>query len=134
LEVRIYPPGYTLNHRGRRAEMFGRQKTAQVKPPEAVEMQRRGAVLLDVREDDEWDAGHVPGAVHLPLGRVAEVVHRFRGEEVLTLCRSGARSGLAAKALAAGGVNVHNVQGGMRSWLQAGLPVVRDDGSPGTVA
>ena len=50
------------------------------------------------------------------------------------MCRSGARSAEAAKVLAAAGIEVRNVVGGMSSWVAAGLPVVRDDGSPGAVA
>ena len=86
--------------------MFGRRKTNEVRSAEAAELQGRGAVLLDVREDDEWTAGHAPDA----------------------------RSGRAAKTLAAAGVDMHNVAGGMSAWASAGLPVVRDDGSPGRVS
>ena len=114
--------------------MFGRNKTNVVRPAQVAELQGRGAVLVDVREDDEWTAGHAPDAVHVPLGRVGESASRFAGQEVLTVCRSGARSGRAAKTLAAAGVDVHNVAGGMSAWASAGLPVVRDDGSPGRVS
>jgi rhodanese-related sulfurtransferase len=113
--------------------MFGRRKVDEVVPAQAAELRRRGAVLVDVREDDEWAAGHAPDAVHLPLGRVGEAAARFAGQKVLTVCRSGARSGRAAVTLAAAGVDVHNVAGGMSAWASAGLPVVRDDGSPGRV-
>ena len=113
--------------------MFGRNKTNEVRPVEVAELQGRGAVLVDVREDEEWTAGHAPDAVHLPLGRVREAASRFAGQQVLTVCRSGARSGRAAKTLAAAGVSVHNVAGGMSAWASAGLRVVRDDGSPGRV-
>ena len=114
--------------------MFGRNKTTEVRPVDVAELQGRGAVLLDVREDDEWTAGHAPDAVHVPLGRVSEAANRFAGQEVLTVCRSGARSGRAAKTLAAAGVGVRNVAGGMSAWASAGLPVVRDDGSRGRVS
>ena len=113
--------------------MFGRQKTDEVGPAQVAGFQGRGALLLDVREDDEWTAGHAPDAVHVRLAQVGEAVARFAGQEVLTVCRSGARSGRAAKSLAAAGVDVHNVAGGMSAWVSAGLPVVRDDGSPGRV-
>ena len=113
--------------------MFRRTSTNEVRPVEVTGLQGRGAVLVDVREDDEWAAGHAPDAVHVPLGRVGDAASRFAGQEVLTVCRSGARSGRAAKALAAAGVDVHNVAGGMSAWVSAGLPVVRDDGSPGRV-
>jgi rhodanese-related sulfurtransferase len=114
--------------------MFGRLKTDEVSSPQAVGLQGRGVVLLDVREDDEWSAGHAPDAVHVPLARVSEAAQRFAGQQVLTVCRSGARSGRAARTLAAAGVDVRNVAGGMSAWIAAGLPVVRDDGSPGRVA
>lgn len=114
--------------------MFGSQKTDEVDPPQTVELQRSGAILLDVREDDEWAAGHAPGAVQVPLGRLSETTNRFRGQDVLTVCRSGARSGRAAKVLAEVGVDVRNVAGGMSSWSAAGLPVVRGDGAPGGFA
>jgi len=113
--------------------MVGRPKTNEVRPTEVAELQRRGAVLVDVREDDEWTAGHAPDAVHLPLGQIGDTATRFAGQQVLTVCRSGARSGQAAQTLAAAGVDVHNVAGGMSAWAAAGLPVVRDDGSPGRV-
>ena len=114
--------------------MFGRQNTREVHPRQAVELQRSGVILIDVREDDEWAAGHAPDAVHVPLARVREATNRFREHAVLTVCRSGARSGVAAKVLAAAGVDVRNVAGGMSSWSAAGLLVVRGDGSPGRIA
>ena len=114
--------------------MFGRQKTDEVGSAEVAQLQGRGAVRLDVREDGEWTAGHAPDAVHVRLAQVGETAARFADQEVLTVCRSGARSGRAAKTLAAAGVDVHNVAGGMSAWASAGLPVVRGDGSPGRVS
>jgi rhodanese-related sulfurtransferase len=114
--------------------MLRRHKTQSIDPLQALELQRRGAVILDVREDDEWTAGHAPDAEHVPLARVSEAADRFVDRDLLTVCRSGIRSGRAAKVLAAAGVNVRNVAGGMSSWAAAGLPVVRSDGSPGRVA
>ncbi len=91
------------------------------------------ALLLDVREDDEWAAGRAPGAEHVPLGSLqpAEVP---TGRPVLALCRSGNRSGKATQVLAAAGVDVRNVTGGMKAWAAAGLPVVTAGNRPGTVA
>jgi len=103
-------------------------------PGRAAELLERGeAVLLDVREPQEWAAGHAPQAEHLPLGLLTpEAVPQDR--PVIAVCRSGNRSGKAADALAAAGVRVHNLAGGMKAWTQTGLPVVTDDGKPGTVA
>lgn len=114
--------------------MFGRSKSAEVEVKEAADLQAKGAVLLDVRENDEWFAGHAPCAVHLPLSRVSGAASTFGGKQVLTVCRSGGRSARAAKWLADAGIDVRNVSGGMSSWQDAGLPVSRDDGSPGTIA
>lgn len=90
-------------------------------------------LLLDVREDDEWRAGHAQSAVHLPLSRLdAAAVPTDR--PVIAVCRSGNRSGKAAALLAAAGVDVANMAGGMTTWAAAGLPVVDADGRPGEIA
>lgn len=105
-----------------------------VGPQQAVELlDREEAVLLDVREPDEWTAGHAPQAEHLPLARVTPAAVP-QGVTIVAVCRSGNRSGKAADALAAAGVPVHNLAGGMKAWAQEGLPVVTDSGAPGTVA
>ena len=109
-------------------------KVEDVSPQDAVGLHEQGAVLLDVRESDEWAAGHAPDAVHVPLARVGDTAARFADQEVLTVCRSGGRSATAAETLAQAGIKVRNVAGGMTSWAEAGFPVVRDDGAPGAVA
>ncbi len=114
--------------------MFEATKIEDVAPQEVDALCEQGALLLDVREDDEWAAGHAPGAVHMPLAGVTDATAQFAGRQVLAVCRSGGRSGKAAATLAEAGVEVRNVAGGMSSWAEAGLPVVRDDGSPGSVA
>jgi len=106
----------------------------EVDATEADRLQRQGAVLVDVREDDEWAAGRAPGALHIPLAQVGGAGADFAGRDVLVICRSGGRSTQAAQILTASGVTVRNVVGGMTSWASAGLPVVRDDGSPGAIA
>ncbi len=89
-------------------------------------------VLLDVREPEEWAAGHAPGALHVPLGELDP--DRIGGGEVVAVCRSGNRSGRATEALAQAGVSVRNMTGGMQAWAEAGLPMVAPDGGAGTVA
>jgi rhodanese-related sulfurtransferase len=91
-----------------------------------------GAVLLDVREDDEWDAGHAPDAVHVKLGEVVSAGFRADGP-VVVVCRSGNRSRTAAAALIGGGLTAYNLAGGMSAWLAGGRTVVRDDGTAGSV-
>jgi rhodanese-related sulfurtransferase len=100
---------------------------------QAARLAEDGAVLLlDVREDDEWDSGHAPQALHTALG--ALVPADIPGDRpVITVCRSGKRSGEAAKRLAGAGLDVRNLSGGMRSWTEAGLPVVANDGTPGQI-
>lgn len=106
----------------------------EVSPGEAVTLQAKGSVLVDVRESHEWTEGHAPGAVHVPLGEIEASAQRFEERQVLAVCRSGHRSATATTALAAAGIAVRNVAGGMSAWSEANLPVVRDDGSPGVVA
>ncbi len=114
--------------------MFRRQNNDEVTPKAAAGLQDQGAILVDVREDDEWAAGHAPGAIHVPLADVSDAASRFDGRQVLAVCRSGARSAKATEVLAACGTDVRNVAGGMTAWAEADLPVVRGDGTAGTVA
>src|SRR6185437_6030214 len=83
------------------------------------------AYLLDVREQEEWLAGHAPDAVHLPLGalpaRLAEVP---TDREVVVVCRVGSRSALATAFLGARGLRAVNLDGGMWAWAAAGRPMV----------
>ncbi len=94
-----------------------------------------GAYLLDVREDDEWAAGHAPNAVHVRLG---ELGVRFgelpRDREIYVICRTGHRSAYAAQALAGGGLNTINVADGMTGWAVAGRPMISEDGTEPYVA
>ncbi len=90
-------------------------------------------LLLDVREDDEWRAGHALHAVHMSLSALdASAIAPDR--PVVTVCRSGNGSAQAASVLTAAGVDVVNMTGGMKAWAQAGLPVLTADGRPGAIA
>jgi rhodanese-related sulfurtransferase len=81
------------------------------------------AVLIDVRETDEYQAGHVPGALLVPLGTVPVQVEVFTGEPTYVICRSGARSMRACEFLAEEGRPVVNVAGGTLAWIEAGFEV-----------
>lgn len=84
-----------------------------------------GTVLLDVREQDEWDAGHAPDAVHIPLGELPDRVGELPDHErLLVVCHSGGRSARATAWLGQGGYDAVNLDGGMVDWARAGLPVV----------
>jgi rhodanese-related sulfurtransferase len=101
----------------------------------AAAMAADGAVLLDVREPHEWQAGHAPKARSIPLGQLARRVGELPdGRSVVTVCRSGARSARAAALLARDGRPVSNLGGGMNAWARAGLPVVARGGDPGRIA
>lgn len=100
---------------------------------EVAEALEQGSVLLDVRDDIEWVAGHAPDAIHIPLQHLDRAASRLEGKDVLTICRSGRRSSQAAAALKRAGLSARNVSGGMKSWASAGLPVVREGGKEGTV-
>lgn len=83
-----------------------------------------GAYVLDVRNPDEYVDGHVPGAVLLPLPELGERWEEVPEGEVLVICRSGARSATAVKALNGAGRTTVNVAGGTMAWIDAGHPVV----------
>ena len=94
-----------------------------------------GAFLLDVREDDEWEAGHAPDAVHVRLGELgARAGELPRDRDVYIICRSGVRSAYAAQALGGAGLNAVNVADGMTGWAVAGLPMISQDGAEPYVA
>ncbi len=106
-----------------------------VSAAQAAALAADGAVLLDVREPHEWQAGHAPRARHIPLGQVPRRAAELpRGRAVVTVCRSGSRSARAAAMLARDGREVSNLSGGMHAWARAGLPVVARGGGPGRVA
>jgi rhodanese-related sulfurtransferase len=84
-----------------------------------------GALLLDVREQDEWDAGHAPGSLHIPLSELQERFTELpEADATLVICRSGQRSDVVAHALARiGRPGCANVAGGLQAWVAAGLPL-----------
>ena len=94
-----------------------------------------GAHLLDVREPDEWAAGHAPGAQHLAMhelpARAAEIP---TDRAVVVVCRVGIRSAQVVRYLLnSGWDNVYNLDGGMADWAAAGRPLVSETGSPAFV-
>lgn len=87
-----------------------------------------GAVALDVREDDEWEAGRIAGSVHIPLGALATRRAEIPQAPLVVVCRSGARSAYAAAALLRAGYPVENLVGGLEAWQATGLPLEPADG------
>ena len=93
-----------------------------------------GAVLLDVREQVEWRAGHAPQARHLVLTQLQDhLVDLPTDRPIVTVCRSGRRSAMAARLLTRHGYTATNLTGGMNAWAAAGLPVVTNGAKPGQV-
>jgi rhodanese-related sulfurtransferase len=94
-------------------------------PLDAHRLVSDGAVLLDVREDDEWRAGHAPDATHLPMSRIgAEVATLPNDRLIVCICHLGGRSAAVAEALVNAGFSAANLAGGMEAWVAHGLPVV----------
>jgi rhodanese-related sulfurtransferase len=92
------------------------------------------ARVLDVREDYEWEAGHIDGAVHIPLDQLpARLGELDPDEDLHVVCRAGGRSQRAAEWLEGHGYTAINVSGGMGAWLEAGRPMVSETGSEPSV-
>jgi rhodanese-related sulfurtransferase len=103
-------------------------------PEVTVDQVPPDAVLLDVREDDEWAAGHAPGAVHVPMTQLAARLDDLPdGSPVYVICRSGGRSRRATAYLNQQGWDTVNVAGGMGGWARAGRPMEADGDAPPAV-
>lgn len=96
------------------------------------------AQFLDIREQDEWDRGHAPGAIHIPMSELPARVDELapfldRDEQLVVTCRSGGRVERTLPWLAQQGYDVANLDGGMRAWHAAGKPMDTSDGSAAEV-
>ncbi len=109
--------------------------TSQAMPEVPVSAVPDDGWLLDVREPDEWEAGHAPGAVHIPLGELGQRSSEVPSDQtVYIVCRSGHRSGRATQALNSAGWQAVNVAGGMQQWAAEGRAMVTDNGQLPRVA
>jgi len=91
---------------------------------EAAQLLEHGAVLLDVREEDEWRAVRAPDALHIPMSRLSTSTDRLpSGHLLVCICHVGGRSAVVTEALVGAGYDAVNVAGGMEAWQAAGLPV-----------
>ncbi|HER33884.1 MAG: rhodanese-like domain-containing protein [Halothiobacillaceae bacterium] len=113
------------NELSRRMQKFKTLDPAEV----ARKAGRDGVALIDVREDNEWKAGHIKGARHIPLGKLESKLGDIRGDnpdEVVLYCRSGNRSATAANLLVKGGFeNVSHLGGGIIAWEGENYPVAK---------
>jgi rhodanese-related sulfurtransferase len=100
-----------------------------VGPSDAVRLLNQGAVVIDVRSQAEFDAGHIIDARHLPqddLAKAGETLKRYRDKVVITCCESGARAAASARELGAQGfTQVVNLRGGLQAWRAENLPLVK---------
>jgi rhodanese-related sulfurtransferase len=91
-------------------------------------------LLVDVREPDEWSAGHIDGALHIPMGELAARLGEVpKEQDVVVVCRSGRRSAAVTTYLAQGGWQARNLTDGMVAWAARGRPMVSEGGSAPTV-
>ena len=95
---------------------------------EFARRREQGAPVIDVREPDEYQEAHVPGATLIPLATVPDRLGEVPAEhDVLVICKSGARSMRAAEFLTANGINATNVAGGTMAWIDSGRPIADGD-------
>jgi rhodanese-related sulfurtransferase len=108
-------------------------RVSEISAADAVQAIREASVLVDVREADEFAAGHVPGSVHISRGMLE---FRFSGMpalqsrdiKIVLYCKTSGRAALAGVALQdMGYLNVQNISGGFDAWVAAGLPVAKPD-------
>jgi len=101
-----------------------------IDPAQAAELLRTtAAIALDVREPSEWNAGRIRGALHIPIRELTARQRELpQGKKIIAVCRTGSRSGSATRALRAAGYDVENLDGGLASWVRAGLPLHPRDG------
>jgi rhodanese-related sulfurtransferase len=93
-----------------------------------------GALVLDVRSDDAWNAGRLAGSVHIPLAQVQDRHGELpKNRVIVAVCHDGGLSYKAAFTLRQLGYNAVNLAGGLKAWVAAGLPVVDSNGAPGHI-
>jgi rhodanese-related sulfurtransferase len=116
------PPGYPR-------AIAETDTSTELDPQAAADKVAAGAQLIDVRQDYEWEAGRIDGAVHIPMeelpGRASEL---DRERPVVFQCRSGSRSAFATQAFREAGFDAYNLAGGLQAWVEAGKPIKPADG------
>jgi rhodanese-related sulfurtransferase len=107
-----------------------KKKITEISPTEAAAKLKSGeAVIVDVREKDEWDEGHIPDAIHMSRGTIElDVEEKVPDSNSMIICHcgGGGRSALAAESLQKMGYkNVHSMAGGFKAWRAGGLPTTK---------
>ena len=102
--------------------------------PTELDARREEVQIVDVRWPNEWEAGRIEGALHIPLDDLDDRLDEMdRDRPVVTVCRTGSRSSAAAEQLRAEGFRAENLDGGLEAWAGRGLPLTTADGRPGAV-
>lgn len=105
------------------------ETSTELSPAGAAERLRAGAQLVDVRQAYEWEAGHIEGAVHIPLEQLpARADELDRERPIVFGCRSGSRSGLATQAFRESGYEAFNLAGGLLAWVEDDKKIEPVDG------
>jgi rhodanese-related sulfurtransferase len=101
---------------------------------EALKLIDDGAVVVDVREQFEWDAGYVAGSQHIPMAELPEQFDELPDDRrIVVVCHSGGRSAHATMFLVQQGYDAVNLVGGLVAWADAGHALTTDTGAPGAV-
>src|SRR5437763_3187113 len=121
-----------MTERSRYQQLVSEAKNnvTEISPDEAVKkLQNKEAVIVDVRDKDEWDAEHIPNAIHLSRGSIeSDIEEKVPDPNAVIICHcgGGGRSALAAESLQKMGYkNVRSMAGGLKAWKAAGLPVTK---------
>jgi rhodanese-related sulfurtransferase len=102
---------------------------SELDPARVGELVGEGATLIDTRRDHEWDGGRIAGARHLEINELSAQADSIpRDRPVIFYCRSGGRSRMAADAFRLAAYDAYNLAGGIRAWVEAGLPLEPADG------
>jgi rhodanese-related sulfurtransferase len=108
-------------------------------PTVSVDAVPAAALLLDCREDGEWEAGHIEGAVHVPMNQIPQQLSQRHADvtpeaTIVVVCKVGARSAQVTAWLNENGFDAANLEGGMLAWISAGRPIVSSNGEPPRLA
>ena len=108
--------------------------TPSVMPEELENLIQQGYQLIDVRENDEWDAGHYKSATHIPMGSIVESIDRLMVDrKYIFVCRSGARSDRVTNYVNSVNIESYNLSGGMKELQKFTKEIVNLEGNPGEI-
>ena len=114
--------------------VLGINNTPSVMPEDLENLMQQGYQLIDVRENDEWDAGHYKSSTHIPMGSIAENIDKLMvDKKYIFVCRSGARSGRVTNYVNSVDIESYNLSGGMKELQKFTKEIVDLEGNPGQI-